>query len=90
MPVVIVLGAAPAGLTESRVVAPAPAVCPSTLQVLPYGREALARVGGGKAVVKGKGKKVNEFPEERINIPVGVTPATLKNFNLYAVRPPKL
>lgn len=50
---------------------------------LPLGREALKRLGGVTKVGVDGGKKVNEFPEERIVIPQGVTPQNLKNYTLY-------
>jgi hypothetical protein len=50
---------------------------------LPYGREALKRLGGITKTGTETGKKANDFPEERIVIPVGVNPQNLKNYTLY-------
>jgi hypothetical protein len=44
---------------------------------LPIGREALKRLGGEEKVVEKK-KDSSLFPEEKIVIPVGVTPQNLK------------
>jgi DnaJ family protein C protein 2 len=51
---------------------------------LPFGREALLRLGGVEKEVIDKGiNAVDAAIIERIVIPLGVTPATLKNFTLY-------
>lgn len=50
---------------------------------LPYGREALKRLGGVQQVKEGSVNAHDAFIIERIVIPLGVTPATLKNFTLY-------
>jgi hypothetical protein len=44
---------------------------------LPFGREALKRLGGAEVLVESK-KNASTFPEEKIVIPVGVTPQNLK------------
>ena len=52
---------------------------------LPVGRESLKLLGGKeKDTVLKKGAS-NDFPEERIVIPVGITPVNLKNYTLYDV-----
>lgn len=52
---------------------------------LPIGREALKRLGGKeKVAVAAKGSE-SDFPEDKIVIPVGITPQNLKNYTLYDV-----
>lgn len=47
------------------------------------GREALKRLGGKEKVVAAAKGGNSGFPEDKIVIPVGVTPQTLKNYTLY-------
>jgi DnaJ homolog subfamily C member 2 len=52
---------------------------------LPIGKEALKKLGGKeKDVVAAKGDE-SAFPEDKIVIPVGITPQNLKNYTLYDV-----
>mmetsp|Transcript_6589 Transcript_6589/g.11060 ORF Transcript_6589/g.11060 Transcript_6589/m.11060 type:complete len:519 (+) Transcript_6589:58-1614(+) len=50
---------------------------------LPVGRVALKLLGGKEKEDEKKGGNDSIFPEEMINIPVGVTPQNLKNYTLY-------
>lgn len=57
--------------------------CIST--ALPVGREALKLLGGKEKDAVNKKGAANEFPEEKIVIPVGITPQNLKNYTLYDI-----
>jgi hypothetical protein len=50
---------------------------------LPFGKEALKRLGGVEKVVEKKESGLGDFDETKIVIPVGITPQTLKNYTLY-------
>lgn len=55
-------------------------------QGLRFGRSALLRLGGKrKDAVNGKAFDESAFIEERIVIPVGITPQTLRKYNLYEI-----
>lgn len=50
---------------------------------LPIGKEALRLLGGKESASSSSKKKSDEFPDELIVIPVGITPQNLKNYTLY-------
>ena len=52
---------------------------------LPVGREALKQLGGKEKVVAASKGGESDFPEDKIVIPVGITPQNLKNYTLYDV-----
>lgn len=80
----LTLGAAPSSST-TRVVAPIASVdfLSTCCVALPIGRVVLVALGGAIAKSDESTTHNNGFPEDKIIIPVGVTPATLKNFSLY-------
>ena len=79
-----VLGTPPSSSSASRVVTSVKIT--GTIQsALPVGREALKRLGGKeKEAVTAKGSG-SDFPEDKIVIPVGITPQNLRNYTLYDV-----
>lgn len=83
---VFVLGPPSSSGASSWVAAPLPKniIVPIT-NALPIGKEALKLLGGHdrEAVAKKAGQ--SDFPEDKIVIPVGITPQTLKNYNLYDI-----
>lgn len=76
------IGAPPAGVSESKVLASLTLVG-ECCNALPIGKVALSKLGGVEQTAGGKKKNPNEFPDELIKIPVGVTPQNLKKFTLY-------
>lgn len=55
------------------------------LGALPVGREAFSLLGGKIQTADSQDKNSGGFPEDKINIPVGVTPQTLGKYNLYEI-----
>lgn len=79
----LLIGPPPSSSSQTRVVANVPKLLGQLTTALPVGQHALLLLGGkigGDSVGE---KAANEFPEERIVIPVGVNPQNLKNFTLY-------
>ena len=52
---------------------------------LPYGREALLRLGGVAKVETTEGNDENQFDMSLVKIPEGITPKTLRQFTLYEI-----
>ena len=82
MSLTLTIGAPPAGVSESKVLASLTLVG-ECYNALPFGKIALSKLGGVEQAAGGKKKNPNEFPDELIKIPVGVTPQNLKKFTLY-------
>eukprot|EP01038_Epipyxis_sp_PR26KG_P015093 gene15093-20310_t len=82
----IVLGTPASSSSSTRLVNSIPHGFVSSLcAALPIGNEALLLLGGkAKEQVKTKGAS-NEFPDDRIVIPVGITPQNLKYYTLYDI-----
>jgi hypothetical protein len=80
----LTLGAPPSSSTNTKAFSGL-ALTVNLTTALPVGRSALKLLGGISKVAEGNEKKVNEFPEDRIQIPVGITPQNLKNYTLYDV-----
>ena len=80
----LTLGAPPSSSTNTKAFSGL-ALTVNLTSALPVGRSALKLLGGISKVAEGNEKKVNEFPEDRIQIPVGITPQNLKNYTLYDV-----
>jgi DnaJ homolog subfamily C member 2 len=82
----LVFGSAPSSSSQTRAIAASINFFAERSDALPYGQEALKRLGGVvKVADDGKGNGIDDFPEERIVIPVGITPQTLKNYTLYDI-----
>ena len=79
-----VIGAPAAPSSSSRVIASVKLVG-EVRTALPCGRVALSMLGGKMKVVEAKEGNESAFPEEKINVPVGVTPQTLKNYTFYNI-----
>ena len=82
---VFLLDAAPQGVTSSWV---NPEFNPSVIvsrsyQFVPFGKAALSRFSTKVDTVAADGPKSNAFPEDKINIPVGVNGSNLGKYNLY-------
>lgn len=83
---VFTLGVPAAPSSSSRALAPYGADVIGVLENgHPVGREALLRLGGVNQEASAGKKAGMGFPDEKIVIPVGITPQTLKNFTLYDV-----
>ena len=78
----LTLGLAPPS-SSTRVVNPAVDLLSDCCTALPVGVVALRALGGKIAEVSAADGAASGFPEDKIVIPVGVTPATLKNYTLY-------
>ena len=76
------LSAPPSSSSACKVLASIPLASPVD-GALSYGVEALKRLGGHVSVDNDKLKQKHEFPEDKINIPVGVNPKNLKNYTFY-------
>ena len=80
-----VLSAPAAGATTCAVCGlQASSFAPNTTG-LPVGREALVRLGGVRPGAKASASGLGEFDMDKIVIPVGITPATLKKWTLYQI-----
>lgn len=78
-----VLGVPSSSGASSVVVQPLPkSIFGENDHVLPIGKEALALLGGKAQEVVNK-KDHGGFPEDKINIPVGVNPQNLGKYTLY-------
>jgi hypothetical protein len=80
----IVFGQPPSSSAATKVISSVK-ITGSIQSALPVGREALTRLGGkAKVAAAAKGGE-SDFPEDKIQIPVGITPQNLKNYTLYDV-----
>lgn len=80
------LTAPPPGVTSSSASGSLSQAFAEIDTAIPCGREALVRLGGVRPGAKnGRNGGDSEFDMEKIVIPVGITPKTLKNFNLYQI-----
>jgi hypothetical protein len=80
--VMLTLGA-PSSSSSTRVLAPALDMVSTCCTVLPIGITALIALGGKTAAHADDEGTGSGFPEDKIVIPIGVTPQNLKNFSLY-------
>lgn len=81
----LILGAPPSSSTNTKALSSGLALTVNLTTALPVGRAALKLLGGISKVSEENEKKVNDFPEDRIQIPIGINPQNLKSYTLYDV-----
>ena len=80
----LLIGPPPNASVQTRAIAASVSFWGERNDALPYGKQALLRLGGVEKDAEGKGgADRNAFDESKIVIPLGITPQTLKNYTLY-------
>ncbi len=83
---VFTLGVPSSSGAQSRALATIPrSAVTAEVEILPVGRQALFLLGGKTKVAEGKKTGGSEFPEDKINIPVGINPENLHKYNFYDI-----
>jgi DnaJ family protein C protein 2 len=83
---VFVLGVPSSSGAQSKVLASIPKDSfYKEVEILPVGRQALFLLGGKVKEDEGKKSAGSDFPEDKIVIPVGITPENLSKYTLYDI-----